>query len=445
MINDVELISTNDKDFEFEINPFDYPNGNTKLTVKSEASGKESVKNEEFEIKKLLFRSFGGLSSASTDSYLAINLQSTGELVAFKKIVTYEDPIFFHAEDNFIEENIIVTQYVLGTNSTFHTARMYGHVEPGTELMDTPQVANALGVDLIATNKSSNFDITVEGTINSGLFKSLGRNYSFANSAFPVLGVNYDPGLSSDIFLYYFDQSNEEILNNYRYLSIKDFFDQTIQFDEMSSPEVEDVLTVELPMEVERATIGLFGFANEDEYREDMFRSVFLNDIETAISGFTASYPDLPEYPIMVKSIGLELSNGNTLRFEQRGTPDLTIPNLTVQQNDTEIAITGEYDFSELNMEISHPDPGSNQVFRMIYRNASQNTIDMPFGQLEIPEEIVSFLNQRGLEVGSLNDSGHLELHIYDYENNVFPNDVFHFTLRREYGDMVQWTMPINN
>nr|WP_321411943.1 hypothetical protein [uncultured Allomuricauda sp.] len=444
LINGSELFSTNEKDFEFELNPFDYPNGKTKLTVKAEASGKESVKNEEFEIKKLLFRSYGGLSSSSVDSYLAINLQSTGELVAFKKIVTYDDPIL-HADDSFIEEDIIITQYSLGTNSTFHIARMYGNVQPGTELIDTPQVANVLGLDFISTNKSSNLEITVEGTTNSGLFSLLGRNYSFGNSAFPVLDINYDPRLSSDIFLYYFNQNNEEILNNYRYISIKDFFDQTIQFDEMSVLQPEDVLTMELPAEVDRANITLLGFANEEEYREDMFRLVFGKGIETAISGFVATYPAIQEYPIMVKSIGLELSNGNTLRFEQRGTPDLTLPDLTVEQNDTDIAITGDYDFSELNMEVSHPDPESNEIFRMIYRNVSRNAIDIPFGRLEIPEEIVTFLNQRGLEVGARNNSGSLELQVYDYENKVFPNGVFHHLLRKEYGDMVQWTIPLKN
>ncbi|MEZ4810972.1 MAG: hypothetical protein R2819_11495 [Allomuricauda sp.] len=444
-INEDEVVSTSQKNFDFVLNPFDYPNGNSKLMVKSVASGKESVKSEEFEIKKLLFRSFGGLSSTSVDSYLAINLQSTGELVAFKKIVTYDDPIFFHAEDSFIEENIIVTQYLLGTNSSFHVARMYGNVQPGTELISIQQIVEELGLDFITTNKSSSFDITVEGTSNSGLFSLLGRNYSFGSSAFPVLEINLDQTLASDVFLYYLNQFNEDILNNYRYAYIDDLANQTLQFDEMSSLQPTNIQTLELPETVDRATISLYGFANEDEYREDMFRLLFLNGIETASSGHLVSYPILEQYPITVKRIGLELSDGNMVLFEQKGTPNVTIPNLTIQRNATDIEITGEHDFSELNLVVSHPDPANNETFRMIYKNASQDVIDIPFERLEIPAEIVAFLTERGLEIGTRNNMGPKELRIYNYENKVFPNGVFHFPLRREYGDAVQWTFPIEN
>ena len=445
LINDDQVVSTSQKNFDFELNPFDYQNGSTKLTVKSSASGKESVKNEEFEIKKLLFRSFGGLSSTSVDSYLAINLQSTGELVAFKKIVTYDDPIFFHAEDSFIEENIIVTQYLLGTNSSFHVARMYGNVQPGTELMSVQQVAEELGVDLITANKSSSFDVTVEGTSNSGLFSLLGRSYSFGGSAFPVFGINHDPELTSDVFLYYLDQSNEEILNNYRYAYITDLNNQTLQYDGMSSLQAEDVLTMELPATVERATVGLYGFTNEDEYREDMFRLLFLNGIETASSGHLVSYPALDQYPLTVKRVDMELTNGNSVLFEQKGTPNIAIPDLAIQQNGTDIEIMGEHDFSELTLVVTHPDPENDELLRMIYKNSSQGTIDIPFERFEIPAEIVTFLNERGLEVGTKNNTGAMELRIYNYQNKVFPNGVFHFPLRREYGDAVQWTFPLEN
>ncbi|CAN0456667.1 unnamed protein product, partial [Ectocarpus fasciculatus] len=58
LINDIEVASTDQKDFELEINPFDYPNGKTSLKVKSvTAANLESVKDEEIEINKLLFRS----------------------------------------------------------------------------------------------------------------------------------------------------------------------------------------------------------------------------------------------------------------------------------------------------------------------------------------------------------------------------------------------------
>jgi len=53
LINENEIISTNKKDFEVEINPFDYPNGKTTLTVKTVSSNnRETVENKEFEMLK---------------------------------------------------------------------------------------------------------------------------------------------------------------------------------------------------------------------------------------------------------------------------------------------------------------------------------------------------------------------------------------------------------
>ena len=446
LINDEEVVSTNQKDFEFEINPFDYPNGLTALTVKAVASNnKESVKNEEFEIKKLLFRSIGGLSSESTNSYLAINLQSTGELVAFREIITYDDPIFSHAEDNFIEEDIIVTHYILSDNTNFHLAEMFGNVKPGTELISTQEVANQLGLDFTRPNNQSSLEVTLEGTSNSGLFSSLGRSYNFGNSSFPTFEIKYDEVLTNDVLLYYFDPSNENILDNYRYAYIDNLSNQTLQFDELSGPQPDDIVTIDLPQTVKRANVGLLGYADETEYREDLFRLLFGNGIDTETSGHSISYPVLDEYPIVVKSFNLELSDGNKILFEQKGTPDLTIPDLTIEENDSIIQINGDYDFSELNLEISHPDPQSNEIFRMVFKNPTPDSIEIPFEKFEIPDEIVQFLNGRGLEVDTENNTGQRELRISKYQNRVFPNGVFHFPLRREYGDAVHWTFPLEN
>lgn len=446
LINETEVVSTNQRDFEFELNPFDYPNGQTVLTVKSVASNnKESVKNEEFEIKKLLFRSVGGLSSASVDSYLAINLQSTGELVRFKKIITYDDPIFFHAEDDFIEEDIIVTQYLLGTNTGFHLARMYGNVQPGTELIGIQEMANELGLDFVGANNQSSLNVTVQGTTNSGLFSSIGRSYNFGNSSFPTFEINYDEALTEDVFLYYFNQNDETVLNNYRFAYIDTFDDQTLQFEEMSLLQDDQVFAFELPETVKRVGVSLFGFANEYQYREDFFRLLFTNSIETGMSGYAASYPILEQYPIVVKSIALDFQNGDQMIFDQRGTPDLTIPDITVQNDQGSIQINGAHDFSALNLEITHPDSEKNDLFRMIYKNQALDEFEIPFKTFEIPEEIVQIINEKGLGIKTTDNDGEMELRITNYQNKLFLNGVFHFPLRREYGDAFYWTIPLDN
>ncbi|MEM8928374.1 MAG: hypothetical protein AAGC45_09225 [Bacteroidota bacterium] len=447
LINENEVVSTNQKDFEFEINPFDYPNGKTALTVRSVTSGTmESVKNEEFEIKKLLFRSFRGLSSESVNAYLAINLQSTGELVAFKKIITYDDPIFFHAEDNFIEEDIIVTEYALSNNGGFHVARMYGNVRPGTEIISPQKVADSLGLDYTRVNKESRFDITIEGPPGSGIFFSWGRGYDFYNSSAPTFEIEYDKELTDNIFLHYFTESNENIFDNYRYAYIENLEDQTLPFDEMSTVRPEDILTINnIPQTVKKVNLALAGFSNEDDYREGNWKLLLSYDIETALAGYSIDYPDFKEYPIINKNVRLDFINGNIISFVQRVEPDITIPDLTIQENDSIIKINGEHDFSELTLDIAHPDPESNALFRMIYKNRSLDSIEIPFDSIEIPEEVVQFLHERGLEVGEKNVSGEMELVINNYQNNVFPNGVFYYPLRNETGDSVRWTFPLQN
>lgn len=446
LINDIEVASTDQKDFELEINPFDYPNGKTSLKVKSVTAGNlESVKDEEIEINKLLFRSFGGLSSESVDSYLAINLQSTGELVGFKKIITYDDPIFLHAEDNFIEENIIVTQYIISNNSSFQMARMFGNVKPGTELISIEEVANQLGIDVVWPSNQTAFNVTIEGTSNSGFISLLGRDYNFGNSSFPTLEIMYDEALTENVFLYYYNQYDNNILNNYRYSFIDNLEDQSIQFEEMTMLQEEDITTFQIPNTVDSASITLFGFNNEESYRENLYRLLFVNSIQTGTSGYTASYPYIKEYPIVVKSIGLDFLDGSNLILDQKNTLDITIPDITVQKNEGDIEINGAHDFSELNLEVLHPDPAKNDIFRMSYKNLGLDTIDIPFDTFEIPEEIVQILNERGFGITTTNHTGELNIQITNYDDKLFPNGVFHYSLGRENGDAFYWTIPLDN
>ena len=445
-INGKEVVSTGQKNFDVEINPFDYPNGNTTLSVKSVASSnKEGVKDEEFEIKKLLFRSFGGLSTESVESYLAINLQSTGELVAFKKVVTFDDTVFFHADDNFIEEDILVTKYSLFNDGPIQSAIIYGNVKPGTEIMSTWEVANMLGLDLISPQKNASLNLNIEGTSNSGLFQLLGRSYSFGNSSFPTFEFIYDETLTTDLFLFYLNQLDENLLDNYRYAFIDSLTNQTLRFDEMAVLQPDDIFTIDLPQTVKSASISLLGFASEYEYREDMFRLLFNNGITTETAGYSASYPVLEEYPIIVKSINLDFNNGHNVLFNQRGNPDITVPDLSIQDKDSIIQIDGEHDSSSLNLTIKHPDPESNDVFILNYKNLYRDSLQVPFSRLEIPDEIIQFLNEKGFEVDNLDNSGEKELRISKYENNELPNGVFQGYLRREFGDAIWWTFPLQN
>jgi len=322
---------------------------------------------------------------------------------------------------------------------------MYGNVKLGTELISTREAANELGLDFVNPNNQSTYNITIEGTTNYGLFSMLGMGYTFDNSSAPSFEIKYDETLTKDVFLYYFDQSNENILDNYRYAYIDNLTDQTIQFEKMSLPQIDNIFTLDVPETVKRAGITLLGYANEDEYRENFFSILFGNSIETGSSGFSISYPDVKEYPIIVKSISLDFLDGSQMTFVQKGTPDITKPNITVQKNKDVIQINGEHDFSKLELEIAHPDTQKDDVFRMTYKNQSLGAINLPFETFEIPEEIVQIVNTSGLGINTRNNSGIMKLRIEKYQNKTFPNGVFYVPLRKEFGDEFYWSMPIKD
>ncbi|BFP40760.1 hypothetical protein FGF1_16050 [Flavobacteriaceae bacterium GF1] len=452
-INDEEVMTSSEKQFTYTLNPFDFPNGETTLTITAtDEANNENVKTHVFELKKLLFQNLVGRSSESIDFYVALNLESTGELIAHKKMITDDDRIFY-APDGFEEQDIIATEYYIdkgGLEDLYHLAMSTGGVKPGTIRLTDQEVRNELGLEPSNNTKNDQFDVTVEGRSFPLLFSAIGSNYGMGNrssssySSSYTLTLDYNQELTNDIFLYYLNQSNEKIFEDYRYLFIEDFTDRTLRFEELSTVSEDDIVTVGLPELVEKFTTWLLGYSSNENYRQGNFRLLFFYGRLTQESGFLFQYPNLSEYPVLERGLDLNLTDGRIVRYLTKDLTEVTIPPLSVQKVENSIATNGEYDFLELDLKITESLQGKDFIFKRTYKNRYRESIENPFDKLEIPTEIIEYLNAQGLSRNSIDNSGEMILSLTRYENQIdYPNGPFFTPTGREAGDRVSVSFPL--
>ncbi|MEO0901091.1 MAG: hypothetical protein AAFY00_03415, partial [Bacteroidota bacterium] len=90
-IDDTEVFSSQEKQFTFELDPYDFPSGAKTMRVVSEDSSEnETTETVSFELKRLLFRlpdAQGRISNSFQDYFMALNSQD-GDLLASAKLVS---------------------------------------------------------------------------------------------------------------------------------------------------------------------------------------------------------------------------------------------------------------------------------------------------------------------------------------------------------------------
>lgn len=448
LINEKEVLNSSEKDFQFEIDPFEFPNGETTLTIKTtDKENNESIESYMFQLRKLLYRQKSGFSSNTVDSYLAINLEQSGDLIAFKKINTIEDPIFY-ATDDFEKQKIVITKYLISKMATggFNLARSAASFLPGTTLLTTQEIAEKVGLEHINYPRDSEFDVLVEDAPFVNRFSLLGIDFSFNTGNSPNLKIEYNQERTEDIFLYHNNTSNSDLIDHYRFHIIDEFQNKTINYSELDSLSEKDIATVTLPDAVIDYGVTLFGYNNNEDYKEGVFRLLYSHATETSVSGFRYNLPVIGKYPILEQRLNVTLFDGRKISFDFKGLSDVAIPDLTIQQLNGMIHINGEYDFSNIALKVNHPDPESNTTFLRNYNRVIINdSLRIPYETLEIPAEIVEQLNNQGFTITSKDTSGEMSLQLTQFENQMnYPNGAFYSPLRNEAGDRTVVTFPLN-
>lgn len=445
-INGKEVLNTTQKQFTFEIDPFHYPSGEMSLTILSSDQGKnQSTETYNFQLNKLLYRQNFGFSSESVESYVAINASESGELIDFRKMNGPEDASFY-ASDDFQKKELVITQYSLGKNSNAYLARSYAGVSPGTIRMNFNEVKQALGLEHNITNQTDQLQLTIENVPFFNGLSTLGHDYSFGMADNPNLIINCDRENTPDVFVMYHTNDNPDILEDYRYLRIDNLTDKSLDFSDMGQLSAENINTVTLPESVEKFSFNLYGYDNQEAYREGYFRLIYGYGSETQNSGFSFQYPEIEEYSVLEKIFVLNLKDGREVQLDKLDVSNVEIPELSVQQSDGTINIFGEYDFSALSLHMIIPDGGNNSIFNRSYQDTYKSTLKNPFEKLEIPLIIVEFLRNKGFDIDPIETSGEMNLLLTQYQNNIdYPDGVFYYEVGNETGDKTKVRFPLEN
>ncbi|MEP0301491.1 MAG: hypothetical protein ABJD98_00095, partial [Maribacter dokdonensis] len=113
IVNGEEILENSDKNFKFDINPFDYPVGENKFVFYSvDEDGNETKFENTTIIKKFLASIASPYLIGNGRVFISANSMS-GELLTNVEVFKDFENVKLYAGDNFTEQPIIVTSYVL--------------------------------------------------------------------------------------------------------------------------------------------------------------------------------------------------------------------------------------------------------------------------------------------------------------------------------------------
>ena len=450
LLNGEQVLSTTQKSFSYELDPYELPSGSATLTITStDDQGNENTETITFNLQKLLFRGNGSFSSSTVDSYLAINLEETGELIAFRKIETEED-LTFYAPDDFEIQDLIVTNYGLPVNEPYllSTARSTGSVQPGTDLFFTFEQADLLGLDLQSEGQNGQLQLSVTDVPSGYQLSLFARDYFSGGGGSTDFSINYNTQNTEDIFVYAQPVSSDPIAG-YRYFILEDYVDQTISFNDFAVLESDQAVNLPLPDDTERFGVTLAGYMDADEsYRNGDYRLLYSHSADVSSSEKAYDIPVLEQYPQLEQWLTINLNDGGKIISTFKGTSEIEIPNFSATRQSNTVSTSGDYDMLrfifKLEMPLSDP-PGSVSSFQHWFQDFPSNSAPIPFETLEIPQEIVEGLVQRGFDISYDDPNAELTISLTKYEQQQeYPQGPFYVPLRNEAGDATTLVFPIN-
>ena len=423
LIDGTEVFRSELKNFSYELDPFDFPNGERTFRVESiDNSGNEAESSTTFELRKLLISSQGlrgDISTADEDIFMAINTLD-GELVEYRRIVFPEDGVFF-APDGFERQDFVVTSYEI-SNGSFITINSYSGVSPDSEILTTEEAIPLFNFSP-SESLAGSFSVTVTDVPNNSFLQNL-----FANGH---LYLGSPSGSSIDIF---FDSAMEDAIDDavifrrgfispldisdYRYIALDALENQTVSFNDFLLPD--DTFDLELPLDISDLRISINGYKSEADYNSFIFDRIYeSNLIASTTTDPMVRIPLINVYPEISQELFFRLDATTTAVASHRGFSRYESPILNVQRSGDEITINGDHDNSTFRFSNGAP----NSFLLWDYYHDNAQILRLPFDTFEIPEEILAFF---GDLIIPTNSSEGLSLNITigeetnDYDNSLF-------------------------
>ncbi len=443
-VNGEEFFSSSIKSFSYELDPFDFPTGATTISITStDSAGNQISISETIQLARLV-ASIAAESFAPERNQLLYYSVNTldGALVQTVQVENPFETVKLYAGDDFGRQEFVITSYQVFTED-FAFLRSIANIEPGTDLVALQEEAGITTEnDIVEPTEPNEIRVDISDFPDDELCNSLagqGADYfaSFTENSnvgatsqvrITTRGANASP---EDVFIYNtgFECHNNtfSVVDEYRYLFLDDFVDSSASFLDFTIP---DFRTANLPNGATGFNFALLGYANQVSFEANQLRFLYLNSTSNQqnpnIQGI--EIPIIPEYPIVVNSAIVFLSDGKTLTSTLIGeNTEINIPNWQALRNGDTVEVTGDFDACTFRTGISG---SNNRLINWSYDTEFSQLVTIPFDSFEIPQELLDTPIGSSLNFSSLNSNSSLNISLrgssedLSYEQFIFASQI---------------------
>ncbi|MEM8846549.1 MAG: hypothetical protein AAGD17_05540 [Bacteroidota bacterium] len=459
-LNGNEILSSTEKQFSLEIDPFDFPNGNTTLVVTStDANNNEGMESVSFELRRLLFRIAAPFFPANNQVYFSANALD-GSLLGTTQVTTPRDIVNVYAEEEIPRQQLVVTSYVLQPDFAFQTLNSIANIESGTDLVVLQEAAGIANINTFMPGMPGpNLNITINDIPDEDLALSVyaaGVDYFGNNpSASMINPMDYSSALTLrreeevlSPFIYtssIFNLNGIIIdLDDYRYTFLDELTDKTLSFSDFMSPT--ETQTIAIPSITNAYSLSLFGFENQNQYDNGLFRTIYdtrstFSSSSQTFSGITL--PIIDAFDIVSTSIFLGFDDERTMNIATRGLKDITIPNWTAVPENNEIVTSGDYNIYGIELSANGID---NTTLFWSYTGSSQERISLPFETFELPAAVAETTRIQNIDFGSLHTNSNITIGLIGFEQDAtYEEMIFQPFVLGGLGDRTTLRFPVND
>ncbi|KPM33562.1 Hypothetical protein I595_465 [Croceitalea dokdonensis DOKDO 023] len=453
LVNQSEILNTKEKVFSFELNPFNYPNGENILSiVAKDSENNRTQQNEVFEVNKLLVSIAAPTVPPESQLFFSVNTMN-GDLLAFALVTRPLEIVKLYADDDFTPQPIIVTSYEMQPEAIFKAnLNSIANIEPGTDLVAFQEAAGVNTENTFESNPIIQpFTIKINSIPNNVLANSffvvsynhLGQSTDVINSSEGLeTQMRYD-SLDTTIenTLIYTSSSiaeakanNTIALEDYRYLLLENPKDTTLSFSEFKSPE--STISFSVPSNSETFSQRLVGYKDSNGYLDNEF--FYLFDSKGTPENNTISLPVIPELSVVTNELTLVLDDGNTFEANTFGIKDVSIPIWSAVRTEDLVTVSGVYDKVEMLLQTNdNPDA----VMSWSFTDRPNDNYTLIFNSFELPSEFIDYAAMNNLDLSNLISTSRISIKQfasskpYEYEELLFypflpsrPDDIYILT-----------------
>ncbi|MFS4454507.1 hypothetical protein [Maribacter sp. 2304DJ31-5] len=421
VINGEEVLKNTDKNFKFDINPFDYPTGeNTFIFYSVDEDGNETKVENSFIIKKLLASIASPTLIVNGRVFMSANKMS-GELITNVEVFKDFENVKLYADDNFTEQPIIITSYVMlgSDNLVFSEIKSIANIEPGTDLIKFQENARAFTENTYNPNPAyESFSFEIQEIESERIAQSFyGSNINGLGAFVDVSTGNVieEPNgflsnlqgrVSSNsnlnnLFLHTtnstLDLSFERIrMEDYKYLFVNNPNNQSISYSQFLPPD--KIGNIYLPNDVEGYFISVKGFKDETAFHNLTFSSMYTASLENTDNG-AVEIPMINGFNLIISDMLFSINGYSSMSVSVVGEKSIEIPNWSAEKNQESIFLNGDFDL--FNLFTSKTLPDGDRTVRWNYLHKKQDEVNLNIESFEFPEIIESLAdaNQFDLEI----------------------------------------------